>query len=103
MFIVNDTAGQSARVRKKHSVQTILSDDFDLSAGGKKSSSFFDECQTEYKLSSRNRNRGTRNKEFSAKRNPNNAPRIRINVRGTRYETYMGEFVDWELVFSFLH
>jgi len=94
MFIANDTAGQSARVRKKHSIQTVFSDDFDTPAGGNKNkSSFFEECQNEYKSASRNRHRGgTKKEENAAKRNPNNAPRVRINVRGRRYETYMGEF-----------
>ncbi|XP_066929742.1 potassium voltage-gated channel subfamily A member 1-like [Clytia hemisphaerica] len=78
MFIANDTSTPSTHVRRRGSVQSINSDT--------DSRGVYD--QKQYKR--RRRRTWERGEtENSLKRNPNNAPRIRINVRGRKYETYI--------------
>ena len=80
MFIANDTTASTtplARVRRKHSTQSITSD------------GFYDDTTKQYK---RKRHRQHRI-NTAPKRNPNKAPRIKINVRGRTYETYMGKCI----------
>ena len=76
MFIANDTTASVSRVRRKHSTQSITSD------------GFYDDTSTtkQYK-----RKRHRHRIDTTAKRNPNKAPRIKINVRGRTYETYIGK------------
>ena len=78
MFIANDTTASTTplgRVRRKHSTQSITSD------------GFYDDTTKQYK---RKRYRQHRS-DKAAERNPNKAPRIKINVRGRTYETYIGK------------
>ena len=79
MFIANDTTLSTTpltRVRRKQSTQSVRSDSYyDDTLGGTK-----------------RKKRHWQHRSFTtSKRNPNKAPRIKINVRGRTYETYIGK------------